>query len=133
MIEPGIGTREYKIGMTLDELNLKESDILEVENRDIFDIYKTSNIWFFIVKKTGKLDQLSLFNLFDEKVLDKVGLGDTLDDVFSHFGKCAVNHKVHEPIKHHGIAFEMEKGSKAKSAVIETISVSDPYAYYGPV
>lgn len=131
MIEPGLGTENYKLGMTLDELNLIEQDIHEIEDRDIFTIYKTQSIWFFILKKSGKLVQLSIFAPFDEKVLNKVGIGDNLESVYAHFGKCAVNHKVHEPIKLQGIAFETESSSKAKSAKIETISVSEPYPFYG--
>lgn len=133
MIEPGVGTSNFKIGMSFDEIDFSNFSIQEIEDRDIFTIYKTDPIWFFFLKKNNKLDQLSLFSPFDEKVLDKVGIGDSLGDVHKHFGKCVINHKVHEPVKYPGVSFETEGGSKGTNAKIETISVSDPYAFYGPV
>jgi hypothetical protein len=133
MITPGKGTKEFKIGMTLSELSLNDSDIWEVEDRDVFEVYKTAAIWFFIVKNTEKLGQLSLFHPFSERVLDKVGIGDSLATVYETLGKCVINYKVHEPIQYPGISFEAESGSKAKAALVEVISVSDPFAFYGEI
>lgn len=133
MIEPGVGSSKFKIGMSFDEVDLTPFEVKEIEDRDIFSVYKTEFIWFFFLKKNKRLDQLSFFSPFDEKVLDKVGIGDTLDDVKQNFGKGVFNHKVFEPLDYPGVAFEMASGSKSNGAIIEIISVSDPYAYYGPV
>jgi hypothetical protein len=129
MIKPGIGTDRYKIGMALENLGINDIDF-EKEERDQFIVYKTDNIWFFVTKNEPKLAQLSFFYGFEEKVLGKVGVGDRLGDVKKHFGKCVINHKVHEPIDYPGIAFESEGGSKSENAIIECISVSEPYPYY---
>ena len=131
MIEPEKGTSQFKIGELFDELNLSGLEIYEIEDREILKVYKTKEIWFFINTKTNMLDQLSLFSPFNEKVLGKVGIGDTLADVQDVFGSCSVNHKVHEPYDYPGISFETNSGSKSKHAVIETISVSNPYVFYG--
>lgn len=133
MIEPGKGTANYKIGMTLAELELPSEDVLDIEDRDVFNIHKTATIWFFMVKSTGKLGQLTLFSPFAEKVLNKVGIGDSLESVHDNLGKCVVNHKVHESLKYPGIGFETESGGKSKSAIIDAISVTDPFAFYGEV
>ena len=132
MIEPEKGTSKYKIGAQLEDLELSENEIFEIEDREILKVYKTPEIWFFINSKTNQLDQMSLFAPFKEKVLGKVGIGDTLADVYEAFGRCVVNHKVHEPFDYPGIGFETENGSKSKAAIIESISVLNPYVYYGP-
>ena len=115
MIEPRIGTSHYKIGTPFDDIDFSNLNILEVEDREILKVYKSDYIWFFFNSKTNKLDQISVFHPFEEKVLDKVGIGDTLADVYKHFGKCQINFKVHEPHELPGIAFETEKGSKSKT------------------
>ena len=132
MIEPGLGTSEFKIGTKIDDMDFSSYEIIEKEDRDIFIVFKTKFIWFFFVKDTQKLDQLTLFSPFKEKVLGRVSIGDSLSDVYKHFGKCCINHKVHEPLKYAGIAFEAEKGSKSKNAIITKISVSEPYEFYPP-
>lgn len=130
MIEPAKGTSQYRIGDKLHEIDLSDIEIIEIEDRETLKVYKSREIWFFFDKRTEELDQLSLFAPFKEKVLGKVGIGDILADVYSSFGKCSINHKVHEPLDYPGIAFETEKGSKSKAATIETISVSNPYKLY---
>lgn len=131
MIEPGIGTEKYKIGSSFNELGINLDNVFEIEDREILRVYKTKEIWFFINANTEKLDQLSLFNPFNEKVLGKIGIGDPLYKVHELFGQCVINHSVHEPKSTFGIAFETEKGSKSKNVKIESISVSEPFAFYG--
>ena len=133
MIEPGKGTSRYRIGDKLHEMDFSDVKIIELEDRESLKVYKSKEIWFFFDTKTEELDQLSLFAPFQEKVLGKVGIGDKLADVYLNFGKCCINHKVHEPFDYPGIAFETENGSKSKDAIIETISVLNPYKLYADI
>ena len=131
MIEPEIGTSKYKIGTPFEEIDLSIYENIEIEDREILKVYKTEKIWFFFNTKNNKLDQLSLLGSFEEKTKENIGIGSLLSEVIEKYGKCTINHKTHEPIAIPGIAFETESGSKAKSAIIECISVSNPYPYYG--
>lgn len=127
MIEPGIGSAELKLGLAEEDLG----SILggsEFEDRGEFNLFKNSAVWFFFRKSDGKLIQLTFFDPCNEKVLEKVGIGDTLRDVKDHFGKYVVNDRVVEPAEYSGIAFTTVGSSLAMSAVIETISVSEPFA-----
>lgn len=131
MLVPGTGSRSYKIRASLNSLGLDELDIFEVEDREILTVHKSESIWFFINTKTNELDQLTFFTPFDEKVLNKVGIGDTLSDVFSNFGKCAIVDKCFEPEDHFGLTFETEGNSKNENAIINSISISTPFPFYG--
>ena len=130
MIIPGKGTANFKIGSLKSSIDFSKYDIIEIENREVLEVIKTEFIWFFINLKNNTLDQICVFSPFNEKVLGKIGIGDTLSMVHKEFGKCVINHKVHEPIKYPGISFETKNDSKGKSAVIDCISVSNPYPFY---
>ena len=125
MIEPGIGTKNIKLGCFIDDISSFVSLATDVEDRGQFKIYKTPSIWFFFNKSTDKLDQLSLFVGFNEKVLDRVGLGDDFDKLIGELGSCRVIDGVIEPENFDGIAFELN-GDKC----IDCISVSIPYQFY---
>ena len=131
MLVPGTGSQNYKIGASFNSLRLDELDILEVEDREILTVHKSESIWFFINTKTNELDQLTFFSPFNEKVLNKVGIGDMLSDVFSNFGKCAIVDKCFEPKEHFGLTFETEGNSRKESAIIKSISISTPFPFYG--
>lgn len=129
-IEPSKGVGEYRLGEKAGDTQLSELNILSKEQRDGFVVYKTEEIWFF-VDSENILDQISVVAPCEAKVLGKVGIGNTLQDVLDNFGRCTINHKTHEPVDFPGISFETENGSKNKSAKIECISVSIPYKFYG--
>jgi len=127
MIEPGIGTTKYRLGCNVEEIDLIKSEAFEIEDREILVVYKFSSIWFFINPKTNKLDQVSVFTPIGEKVLDKVGIGDSLECIQSNFGDCVINDRVYEPKNYDGISFELAKGGKS----IYCISVFLPHQFYG--
>jgi len=131
MIEPAKGTSKYKIGAALEDIDFSIFDKVEIEDRDILKVYKTKSIWFFFNKKTNMLDQLSLFSPFNEKTKENIGIGNTLSDIYAQYGECVKNHKVYEPKRIPGIAFEMKNGNEDKMLKIGCISVSEPYAFYG--
>ena len=133
MIEPGKGTSRYRLGVKRQELDLSEIDILETEARGNLAVYKSPDVWFFFDMRSDDLVQLSLFAPFSEKVLGEVGIGDKLIDVHSRFGRCCINHGVHEPINYPGIAFETAGESKSEAAGIVSISVSVPYGFDGDI
>ena len=133
MIILGKGTKLYKIGAHKDSIDFSTIEILEVDNREGLDVIKTELIWFFIDNKYQKIDQISAFLPFEGKVLNKIGLGDSLASAYYAFGKCVVNYKAHEPIEYPGILFETEKGSRSPNAIISCISVFDPYKSYAQI
>ncbi|WP_462157178.1 hypothetical protein [Pseudoalteromonas sp. GB56] len=127
MIIPGKGTSLYKIGVHKNSIDFSTLEIQSIEKRGNLEVIKTKSIWLFVDSNTQIITQVSVFKPFEEKVLDIVGLGDFISKVHDAFGKCIINHKVHEPIQYPGVSFETEKGTKANNAVISCISVSDPY------
>ncbi len=127
MIIPGKGTNLYKIGADKDSINFSNIEIQEIEKRGSLEVIKTKSIWFFIDSNDQTIDQISVFSPFNEKVLDKVGVGDSISNIHDTFGKCTTSHKVYKPIEYPGVSFETEQGSKAKNAVISCISISAPY------
>ncbi|WP_105199090.1 hypothetical protein [Pseudoalteromonas sp. T1lg10] len=133
MIKPAKGTSQFKIGTPFGEVDFSGAEIYAVEERGELQVHKSKHIWFFFNSKTNELDQLSLFAPFTEKVLGKVGIGDSLSDVHEVLGKCCVNDKVHEPYNYPGVAFETKGGSSDGSAIVESISVSKPYPFYGDI
>lgn len=133
MIYPAKGTSKYQIGTKLKEMDFSGIEIIEIEDRGTLKVYKSENIWFYFDARNDELDQLSLFAPFNEKVLEKVGIGDKLSDVYSNFGKCRIIDNVYEPLDYPGIAFNTAKNSRSKDATIEVISVSDPYKFYGEI
>lgn len=133
MIEPAKGTSQYQIGTKFQDIDFSKIEILAIEDREVLKVLKSKDIWFFFDMRNDELDQLTLFAPFGEKVLGKVGIGDKLADVHLNFGKCCINHKNHEPFDYPGIAFETVNGSKSRNAIIEVISVSDPYKFYGEI
>ncbi len=126
MIQPSIGTSEYKLGVDFSELGLPASIFKEIEDRGVLKVFKLEKIWFFVNKDNNKLDQLSLFQGFDEKVLGKVGLGDNLQCLKSLLGECTNIDGVYEPNEYPGISFELDKNK-----TINCISVSLPYQFHG--
>ncbi len=126
MIEPGIGTEKYKLGCFSDEMSSYVSLATDIEDREPFKIYKTASVWFFFNKTTEKLEQLSLFTGFNERVLDKVGIGDSFERLVGELGACREIDGAFEPEKLDGIAFELNDDN-----CIECISVSVPFQFYG--
>jgi hypothetical protein len=131
MIEPAKGTRDFRLEMNFDDINISDIEITEVEERDQFRVYKSEGIWFFINRKTNTLSQLSLFSPFNEKVLGKIGIGDEITKVHEYLGECLINDNVYEPINYPGVAFNTVNNQVKNNAVIEVISVSLPYEFYG--
>lgn len=131
MIEPAIGTSKYRLGTKFKDLDFAGVEILEIEDREPLKVYKSDSIWFFFDTRSDELDQLSLFSPFKEKVFGKIGIGDRLSDVYSNLGKCTITDKVHEPCDYPGIAFNTVKDLKSENAIIEVVSVSLPYKFYG--
>ena len=126
MIEPGIGTEKFKLGSFSDEMSSYLSLATDIELREPFKIYKTKFVWFFFNRTTDKLEQLSLFTGFNEKVLDKVGIGDSYKRLVGELGACRKTDGVFEQEKLDGISFELNDNKS-----IECISVSVPYQFYG--
>ena len=131
MISPGLGTGRFKVGTKFLDIALNPDEILSTEDRDTLTVYKTDQVWIFVSHDTGEIEQLSFMNGYEGKVLGKVGLGDSLNCVYREFGKCTIDNKVHEPVDYPGVTFEMENGSKAKTAKIEVISIMKPYKFLG--
>ncbi len=131
MIEPAQGTNDFRLGMRFGDINFSKIEIIEVEVRDQIKVYKSEGIWFFINSKTNVLSQLSLFSPFSEKVLGKIGIGDEISKVHEHLGECVINDNVCEPINYPGVAFNTVNNQFENNAVIEVISVSLPYEFYG--
>lgn len=132
MIQPALGTNAYKIGEKYSDIDFTNVEIEEVESRGKLVVHKSREIWFFFNKETEELDQLSFFAPYSGKVLEKVGIGDTLDDVLNFFGSCSNNDRVFEPFDYPGVVFEADETAERVSIrKISSISVCNPNKFYG--
>lgn len=130
MIKPGKGSSSIKLGVAVDTLTdyIKDATI---EKRGRLDVYKTSQVWFFVDTKNHRLTQLSFYSPFKEKVLGKVGIGDSVSHMRQQLGDFVMNDNVFESVENPGVSFETENNMKSDDALIVCISVSEPYTFLG--
>lgn len=128
-IIPGKCIGSYKLGEQGYEQKIRNLDLIAIESQGRFSVYKTKEIWFFLDEKDNNaLNQMTVFYPFQGKVMGKVGIADSLENIKENFGFCTIEHGVYEPIEYPGVSFELEGHGSEK---IYCISVSIPYKFYG--
>jgi hypothetical protein len=106
-IIPGKGVGKYQLGMSCDDLT-SLLPLFTKEQRESYFVVYSGNFSFWIDEKTLTVTQIGVSGNYQGKILDKVGIGDTLVEVEEHFGKSEYVLYVWEIVGLDGIALELE-------------------------
>lgn len=105
-IKPGKGIGSLEIGCNRETLVSLIGENYETESRPNCTVIKTETFWFWI-DDTDLVSQIRVFNGFRGKFGGQIGIGDTLKDVESHFGKCSYEKYIYFISSILGICFEL--------------------------
>ena len=97
----------YSIGTHINQLKTMLAKDYSVEERANSDVIITENFKFWIDKTSNTIKQISVYNNFDGKFLDEIGIGSTLKEVLEKVGKYKENLDVYILEEYPGICFEL--------------------------